>query len=72
MTSAPQPFSCAIRAAIFIIIRRITTVKMSSGQLSRMASWISVKGTTASRTRPHQADIFLQRVRTFSSANSLV
>ncbi len=43
---APQPSALAIRAEISIMNRRMISVKNSSGQLSRMASWISVKDTT--------------------------
>ena len=46
MISAPQPSSRAIRWEISIMNRRMIRVKYSSGQLSRMASWISVKPTT--------------------------
>ena len=74
VTSAPQPFSCAIRVGdAASSYRRMMMVKMSSGQLSRIASWISVKGTTR---QPHPARVlghhFAAGCITFSSARSLV
>lgn len=38
VTRQPQPWSRAMRSAIFIMNRRMTSVKNSSGQLSRIAS----------------------------------
>ena len=52
VTRARQPWYFAIRWAMRIINRRIIRVKYSSGQWSRMASWISVKPTTSTVIRP--------------------
>ena len=50
--SASHSFWRATRQAIFIMYRRMMMVNRSSGHWSRMASWISVKGTMCSLMRP--------------------
>ena len=53
--------------AISIMKRRMMRVKYSSGQLSRMASWISVKDTTLTVILPE----YLVTSRASSSTLSL-
>ena len=72
VTSAPQPLSRAMRSAMRIMNRRMMMVKYSSGHLSRISSWMWVKGTTQSRIRPHQAVSCCASATTFSFAASPV
>ena len=69
VTRAPQPSSLARRWAISIMNRRIMRVKYSSGQLSRMASWISVKETMFTVILPLYRVTSLASSRTLSLAN---
>ena len=54
VTRARQFRSRARASARRIINRRMIRVKWSSGQLRRISSWISAKGTMVTFSRPHQ------------------
>ena len=66
------PTRWATRWEMRIMNRRISRVKRASGQWSRSCSWIRVKGTTWTVSRPHQGVRSFARVRTFSLASGEV
>ena len=72
MTMALQPPRSAMRSAMRIMKRRIMSVKYSSGHLSRISSWMCVKGTTSRHICPHQGVSSRASSTTFSLAASEV
>ena len=68
VTMARAPLLSAIRSAMRIMKRRMIRVKYSSGHLSRISSWMCVKGTTSRVILPHQAVSSLASSMTFSLA----
>ena len=55
VTRAPALAFLAMASAMRIMNRRMMRVKYSSGQFRRISSWISVKGTMWTSSRPVQA-----------------
>ena len=72
VTMAPAPHRWATASAMRIMNRRMSTVNSSSGHLRRSSSWMAVKGTTWTVSRPHQGVSSLARVSTFCLASSEV
>ena len=72
VTMAPAPHRWATCSAMRIMNRRMRTVNSSSGHLRRSSSWMAVKGTTWTVSRPHQGVRSWARVRTLSLASGEV
>lgn len=69
VTRALAPHRWATFSEIRIINRRITSVNSSWGQDRRSSSWMAVKGTTWTVSRPHQGVSSRAKSMTFSLAS---
>ena len=72
VTMAPALTRAATASAMRIMNRRMRMVNSSSGQARRSSSWMAVKGTTCTTSRPVQGVMIFARSSTFCLACSEV